>query len=83
MLEGNYNCYGTDLNMLEAIHTYYNTDLNMFESTHNWYTILVKWVEPSTTILVFKYPCPFDYTAVAGSGKVGPVNRLTTPVGWQ
>ena len=24
---------------------------------------------------------PFDYTAVAGSGKVGPVNRLTTPVG--
>ena len=26
--------------------------------------------------------CPFDYTAVSGSGKVGPVNRLTTPVGW-
>ena len=25
--------------------------------------------------------CPFDHTAVAGSGKVGPVNRLTTPVG--
>ena len=24
---------------------------------------------------------PFPYTAVAGSGKVGPVNRLTTPVG--
>ena len=23
--------------------------------------------------------CPFDYTAVAGSGKVGPVNRITTP----
>ena len=23
--------------------------------------------------------CPFDYTAVAGSGKVGPVYRLTTP----
>ena len=26
--------------------------------------------------------CTFDYTAVEGSGKVGPVNRLTTPVGW-
>ena len=26
--------------------------------------------------------CPFDYTVVAGSGKFGPVNRLTTPVGW-
>ena len=25
---------------------------------------------------------PIDYTAVAGSGKVGPVYRLTTPVGW-
>ena len=25
--------------------------------------------------------CPFDNTAVAGSGKVGPVNRLTTLVG--
>ena len=24
----------------------------------------------------------FDYTAVAGSGKLGPVNQLTTPVGW-
>ena len=23
--------------------------------------------------------CHFDNTAVAGSGKVGPVNRLTTP----
>ena len=26
--------------------------------------------------------CPFDCMAVAGSGNVGPVNRLTTPVGW-
>ena len=26
--------------------------------------------------------CPFDYTAVKVSGRVGPVNRLTTPVGW-
>ena len=26
--------------------------------------------------------CPFDSTTVAVSGKVGPVNRLTTPVGW-
>ena len=25
---------------------------------------------------------PCDYTAIAGSGKVGHVNRLTTPVGW-
>ena len=24
----------------------------------------------------------FDYTVVAGSGKVGPLNRLITPVGW-
>ena len=33
-------------------------------------------------IYKFLNVCPFDYTAVAGSGKVGPVNRLTTPVGW-
>ena len=26
--------------------------------------------------------CPFDYTAVAESGKVGPINRLITPAGW-
>ena len=26
--------------------------------------------------------CPFDYTAVAGCVKVGPVNRLITQVGW-
>ena len=26
--------------------------------------------------------CPFDCTAVAGSGKVGPENRLIIPVGW-
>ena len=26
--------------------------------------------------------CPFDYMAVAGSEKVGPVNRLTTPIEW-
>ena len=31
--------------------------------------------------LQFFNVCPFDYTAVAGSGKVGSVNRLTTPVG--
>ena len=24
--------------------------------------------------------CPFDSKTIAGSGKVGPVNRLTTPV---
>ena len=32
-------------------------------------------------IYKFLKVCPFDYTAVAGSGKVGPVNWLTTPVG--
>ena len=32
-------------------------------------------------IYTFLNVCPFDYTAVAGSRKVGPVNRLTTPVG--
>ena len=26
--------------------------------------------------------CPYDYTTVAGSGKVGPVNRLTTVLCW-
>ena len=31
-------------------------------------------------IYKFLNGCPFDYTAVAGSGKVGPVNRLTSPV---
>ena len=33
-------------------------------------------------IRIFLNVCPFDYTTVVGSGKVGPVNRLTTPVGW-
>ena len=33
-------------------------------------------------IYKFLNVCPFDYTAVAGSGKVWPVNRLTTPVWW-
>ena len=28
------------------------------------------------------FVCPFDYTAVVGSGKVGSINQLTTPVGW-
>ena len=32
--------------------------------------------------LQFLNVCPFDYTAVAGSGKVDPLTRLTTPVGW-
>ena len=26
--------------------------------------------------------CPFDYMAVVGRGKVGSVNRLTTPIGY-
>ena len=25
---------------------------------------------------IYKFLCPFDYTAVAGSGKVGPVNQV-------
>ena len=29
--------------------------------------------------IFFLNMCPFDYTAVTGSGKVGPINRLTTP----
>ena len=33
-------------------------------------------------IYKFLHVCPFDYTADAGSGKVGPVNRLTTQVEW-
>ena len=32
--------------------------------------------------LHFLNMCPFDYTAVAGTGKIGPVNRFTIPVGW-
>ena len=32
--------------------------------------------------IFFLNVCPFDYTAVSGSGKVGPVNRFTPPVGW-
>ena len=31
--------------------------------------------------LQFTNMCPFDYTAVAGFGKVVPVNRFTSPVG--
>ena len=34
------------------------------------------------SIYKFLNVCPFDYTAVAGSGKVGTVNWLTTQVGW-
>ena len=32
--------------------------------------------------MIYKFlnVCPFDYTTVAGSGKVGPVNWLITPV---
>ena len=26
--------------------------------------------------------CPFNYSAVARSGKAGSVKRLTTPFGW-
>ena len=34
------------------------------------------------TVNKFFNVCPFDYTAVAESRKVGHTSRLTTPVGW-
>ena len=43
-----------------------------------WFVVYIR-----RFIYKFLNVCPFDYTAVAGSGKVGSVNRLTTPVGWQ
>ena len=42
-----------------------------------WFVVYVR-----RFIYKFLNVYPFNYTAVAGSGKVGPVNRLTTPVGW-
>ena len=42
-----------------------------------WFVVYIRMF-----IYNFLNVCPFDYTAVAGSGKVGTVNRLTTPVGW-
>ena len=42
-----------------------------------WFIVYIK-----RFIYKFLNVCSFDYTAVAGSGKVGPVNRLTTPDGW-
>ena len=42
------------------------------------------WFVVSIRSFIYKFlnVCPFDYTAVAGSGKVGPVNRLTTSIEW-
>ena len=42
-----------------------------------WFVVYIK-----RFIFKFLNVCPFDYTAVAGSGKVGTVNWLTTAVGW-
>ena len=41
-----------------------------------WFVVYIR-----RFIYTFVNVCRFDYTAVAGSGKVGPVNRLTTPIG--
>ena len=40
-----------------------------------WFVVYIR-----RFIDTFLNVCPFDYTAVAGNGKVGPVKR-TTPVG--
>ena len=42
-----------------------------------WFVVQIK-----RFINKFLNVCPFNYTAVAGIGKVEPLNRLTTPVGW-
>ena len=42
-----------------------------------WFVIYIR-----RFIYKFLNVCPFVYRAVAGSGKVGPVNRLTTPIEW-
>ena len=42
-----------------------------------WFVVYIR-----RFIYKFLNVCPFDYTAVAGSGKVRPVNRLTTPIEW-
>ena len=36
-----------------------------------WFVVYIRWF-----IYKFLNVCPFDYTAVAGSGKVGPVNQV-------
>ena len=42
-----------------------------------WFVVYIR-----RFIYNFLNVCLFYYTAVAVNGKVGPVNRLTTPVGW-
>ena len=42
-----------------------------------WFVVYIR-----KFIYKFVNVCPFDNTAVAGNGKVRPVNRLTIPVGW-
>ena len=41
--------------------------------------VAVCFIYKDVYLQLFLNVCPFEYTAVAGSG---PVNRLTTPVGW-
>ena len=42
------------------------------------------WSTVSIRMDIYKFPnvCPFDGTAIAGSGKVKMANRLTAPVSW-
>ena len=42
-----------------------------------WFVVYIK-----EHIFKFLNVCSFDYTAVAGCGKVSPVNHLTTPIDW-
>ena len=46
----------------------------MTKASHN--SVQVPHVYQSYFFLLFLNVCPFDYTAVAGSGKVGPVNQV-------
>ena len=48
-------------------------------------TLVGCWSSVYIRRIIYKFlnVCPFDYTAVAVSGKVGyPLTGLTTPVGW-
>ena len=41
-----------------------------------WFVVYIR-----RFIYTFLNVCPFDYTAVVGSGKVGPVNQVN-PISW-
>ena len=40
-----------------------------------WFVVYIR-----SFVYKFLNVCHFDYTAVAGNGKIGPVDRLTTAV---